>query len=151
MTPQFPVISIYRNRDIDVLESESPLKYMSLHEYINNKAADSVYYDENGFKWTLSLHSAYKPTIATKLLARTFYSPVIVVHRTWTQVGSYPLTELIQRINHSIELDYDIITRYKGVDELKATVARCTTFKGMIMVVYDHVFKPAPKRMNKVV
>ena len=152
MTPCFPIISIYSNSDVKILESEYPLKLMSLHEYLKQKVSRTVYYDKAGLRWTLSIHSEkYKSTFITKLLARTVYSPIILVKRTWTLDGPYSLIELIKKINHRIELDRDIITQYIGVDELKAKVTRCTTFENIIKVLNNDIFIPGPQLMRKVV
>lgn len=152
MTPTFPIISIYDNRDLKVLESEYPLKLMSLHEYFIQKNARTVYYDKNGLKWKLSIHSEkYKPTFVTKLLARTIYSPIIMVQRTWTLIGPYFLDEVINKINYRLELDRDIITQFIGVDELKAKVTCCTTFESITKFMNEYIFKPGPQLMRKVV
>ena len=113
MTPPFPIVTIYRDNAIDILNGEYPLNQTTLYAYIKHESDRSRYYDKDGFIWTSSIYSQkYKPTLLTKLLANTFYNPTIKVDRTWIKIGRYELSELKEKINHCIDLDADILTQF---------------------------------------
>jgi hypothetical protein len=146
MTPPFPIITIYHGNVIDILNGDYPLDQTTLYGYIKHKTDNSVYYDRNGLKWTSSIYSPkYKRTLLTRLLANTFYNPTIKVERTWEEIGPYKLAELIEKVNHYIDLDDDILTQFSEGSKLKTKVSQSESFEELVQLLFDYVFKPTPR------
>jgi hypothetical protein len=145
MTPSFPIVTIYHENSIDILNGEYPLNQTTLYGYIKYKSDKYIYYDKDGFKWESSINSQkYKPTLLIKLLANTFYNPTIKVERNWTKVGGYELSELIEKGNQCIDLDHDVLTQFIDASDLKAKVSNSQTFEDVVTTLFDYVFKPNP-------
>jgi hypothetical protein len=151
MTPPFPIVTIYRENAIDILNGDYPLDQTTLYGYFKHESDKSVYYDKDGFKWTSSIYSQkYKPTLLTKLLANTLYNPTIKVERTWAKIGHYELSELIEKVNHCIDSDDDVLTQFIEGSELKAKVSNSQTFDDIVRTLIDYVFKPNSKVIGEV-
>jgi hypothetical protein len=143
MTPPLPIVTIYREKGIDILNGEYPLDQTTLYGYIRHNSDKAIYYDKDGFKWTSEIYSQkFQPSFLTKLLARTFYNPIIKVERTWTKIGRYTLPELIEKVNHCIDLDDDLLTQFIGASELKLKVKQSKSFEELVKLLFDYVFKP---------
>jgi hypothetical protein len=133
MTPPFPIVTIYRENAIDILNGDYPLDHTTLCSFVKHNPDSSVYYDKNGFKWTSSIYSQkYKPTLLTKLLANTFYNPTIEVQRSWVKIGRYELSELIEKVNHCIDLNDDLLTQFIEGSALKAKVNNSQTLATLL-------------------
>ena len=151
MTPTLPIVTIYREKGIDILGDEYPLDQTTLYGYIKHESDESIYYDKGGFKWTSTINSQkYKPSLLTKLLANTFYNPTIKVERTWSKIGRYELSELIEKINRCIDLDDDVLTQFIEASKLKAKVSKSDSFERLVELLFDYVFKPNPKVIGEV-
>lgn len=143
MAPPFPIVTIYRENAIDILNGEHALNQTTLYGYIKHESDKNIYYDKDGMQWTSSIYSQkYKPTLLTKLLASTFYNPTIKVERTWAQIGRYELPELIKQVIHCMDLDDDVLTQFIGASELKLKVSQSNSFEELVRLLFDYVFKP---------
>jgi hypothetical protein len=133
------------------LNGDYPLDQTTLYGYIKHDTDKSVYYDKDGFKWASSIYSQkYKPALLTKLLANPFYNPTIKVERTWVKIGQYELSELVEKVNHCIDLDDVVLTQFIEGSELKAKVSNSQTFDHIVRALFDYVFKPNPTAIGEV-
>ena len=151
MTPPLPIVTIYREKGIDILNGEYPLDQTTLYGYIKHNADEAIYFDKDGVKWTLAIYSRkFKPSFLTKLLANTFYNPTIKVERTWTKIGRYELSELIEKVNHCIDLDDDVLTQFIDASQLKLKVKQSNSFEELVRLLFDYVFKPNQEVIGEV-
>lgn len=149
MTPPLPIVAIYIEKGVDILTGEYPLDRVTLYGYIKHKVDDTTYYDKDGFKWRSDIY-AQKPSFLKKLLAKTFYNPLIKVERTWIKIGPYALPELIEKVNRCIDLDDDVLTQFIDASELKTKVSQSETFNGLVKILFDYAFKPDPEEVGEV-
>ena len=152
MTPPLPIVTINHKNALDILNGDYPLDQTTLYGYIKHKDNNCVYYDKDGNKWTSSFYSRkYKPTLLTRMLANTFYNPIIRIERTWTNIGRYELAELIETVNQVIDLDDDVLTQFTDGSTLKRKVSQADSFDKLVQLLLDYVFKPNPNVIEEVI
>jgi hypothetical protein len=120
--PDYPLILIYSNEVLNVVPRQAHLSKATALGFIR-QTDQKVAYDHNGNKWTYRLTSAqFKASFLTRLLAHTFYNPVIEVEPEWSAQGSYQLQELKAAISHCVDKDDDIITQFADADTIKTAI-----------------------------
>lgn len=80
MNPEFPLISIYKNRGLNIFTDDSKFRIISTYTFINQDPNENSFYDKYGKKWTfIFVNEKIKNNLITRLLANTFYNPNIGV------------------------------------------------------------------------
>ena len=150
MIPTLPLIAITsKHACLDLITKDSPLHQTNAFSLFKADEKNICYYDGNGKVWKSQITPlAYKPTLFKKLLACTFYNPVLSVKRTWDQVNAYPLPELKDQIVRCIDKDDDILTQWIGADELKKELLTCNDFSAIVKMLSDYVFYPDMSKID---
>lgn len=143
MTPTFPIISIYRERGLEILNTHDPLDQITLNGIVKFDINDCLYYDQLGIVWTSEIVSSNKKiTSLSKFLAKSLYNPLVVIKRSWIQNGNYNLQDLVKKINYCIDNDDDVLTQFVDADDLKSKVNMCRDFDSLVKTLTDLIFKP---------
>ena len=149
MSPPLPLIAIAsKNASLLLITGDFPLHQASAL-YLFKSDENTCYYDGDGKVWkSRIIPLSYKPTLFKKLLAYTFYNPLLAVTRTWDQVSTYSLTELKGQISKCIDRDDDLMTQWIGPDELKELLLICDDFSAIVKMLSDYVFYPDMSRID---
>ena len=107
-------------------------------------------YDKQGNKWSYKqVSDKFKSTFLTKLLAKTFYNPLLEAKVIWTQVGSYQIKELQNKLKYCIDKDDDIITQFEEGDVIKSNLDKSDTFDNILEVLKKYVFEVNEEQLWK--
>ena len=85
----------------------------------------------------------------TKLLANTFYNPLVDVQPRWTNTGNYKLIELKTVINACIDKDNHVLTQFIEPDKLKKVINYSNTFDEICQTLFKYVFDVDEKELLK--
>lgn len=140
--PSLPLIAIYTDCCLVIVESQNWLAKSTLYAFSRYKTENCLYYDLSGGLWRLALDSAkYSPSPLSRLIS-VFYNPSFQVKLHWQYMGHFTLEDLKERIFYCIDHDDDVLTQFIGSKTLKSKLAQCNTFDQVIRVLNDCVFKP---------
>ena len=143
MTPTFPIISIYLERGLEILNTQDPLDQITLNGLVKFDSNDCLYYDQLGIEWKSEIVSSnQKITFLSKLLAKSLYNPLVAIKRSWIQNGNCTLQDLVKKINYCIDNDDDVLTQFVDADNLKSKVDMCEDFDSLVKTLTDLIFKP---------
>ena len=135
--PELPIISIYKNVGIEVINKET-IKYFeraSAYGLIQDSNDAKMYSSEMEI-WNLEQKTnKFKNTKWNKFLAKTVYNPSFNVTLFWKKVGAYKLTELKAKIINCIEKDDDILTQFVEADFLMYKVEHSTGFAELVSLL----------------
>lgn len=138
--PEFPIISIY-NHSLDIILIEQELTTATVLGVIKG-GADTFAFDCVGNKWTYKLNTGKANfNFWTRLLANTFYNPVVKVIPEWTILEKYSIEELKETIINLIDKDYDILTQFVEAETLKLEINKCTSFEEICSVLNENIFE----------
>jgi hypothetical protein len=118
MQPKYPLISIY-NKGIDLIPDSSSLTKATVLGILNGKYV-SFAFDSNDCQWEYQLISnKVKDNFLTRLLANTFYNPIVDVKPIWTLKGNYDIDKLKSLINDCVDQDDYILTQFVESETVK--------------------------------
>jgi hypothetical protein len=149
MIPSLPLISIYKDFP-NIIDANYPLNKSTLLGVLKKSSDKTLYFDKEGKVWSSTILSeGYKPTLIDKLLAYTFYNPLLDIKRSWVQLRDYDLQELKERICYCIDKDDDILTQFIEGDMLKLIISNCTDFNSIVKTLLKYVFNPDEEQIFK--
>ena len=138
--PKFPIISIY-NHSLDIIIVEQELTTATVLGVIKG-GLDTFAFDSAGIKWTYKLKTdKVNDNFWTRLLANTFYNPVVNVIPEWTILGKYDNEELKGIIINFVDKDDDILTQFVEAETLKVEINKCTSFEEICAVLNENIFE----------
>ena len=147
MAPPFPLIVI-TGKHLDIVKEEHLLKQASLLWLSKGTVSETLYFDGFSKLWKSRIKpETFKPTLLKRLLAETFYNPVLQIDRVWTQADTYTIDKLKELIIQCINEDDDILTQFIEADNLKARIQDCQDFFDIIGVLTRYVFDPDEERI----
>ncbi|MBJ2173674.1 hypothetical protein JBL43_05455 [Aureibaculum sp. A20] len=142
-TPILPLISIFKNRGVEIINSET-IKYFkrsSAYSLIQDNNDSEMYSSEMNI-WNLEQKTEkFKNTKWNIFLAKTIYNPSFEVNLVWEKKGIYKLTKLKTKIKNCIEKDDDILTQYVEVDFLLHKVEKSSSFSELIDALNNYCFE----------
>jgi hypothetical protein len=149
--PTFPLIYISENESLDLILSEESFSIVSTLALINTTNFEKVILFDKGYqKWTYKqIADSFKNNWWTKLLAKTFYNPMLNAKVIWTLIGEYNLGELKNIVQVCIEKDDDIITQYKEAEVISNSIDKAETFEDILKVLNKFVFEVDEKELWK--
>ncbi|MDG4715527.1 hypothetical protein [Winogradskyella marincola] len=133
-TPTLPLISIYKNTGIEIINKET-IKYFertSAYGLIQNSSYVEIYSSEMEILNLEQKTDKFKNTKWNRFLAKTVYNPSFDVTLLWKKIGTYKLTELKAKIKVCIEKDDDILTQFVEADFLMHKVEHSTDFTELV-------------------
>ncbi len=147
MTPEFPLISVYKKRGLNIYIDDNLFRTVNTYTYISQNPDDSELYDPYGNRWTFRfINENIKNDFKTRLLANTFYNPMVSVNLDWKQTGTYDLNELKNAIFLCVDKDDDVITQFEEADEIKNEIRKCMSFEEILSTLDKMVFKVDEKK-----
>ena len=139
MDPKFPFISIYNGVALDILESADQLNKVSTLALFDTK--ETVGFDSDLNLWSYSFQrSGFKPSLLTKILANTFYNPLVEVQVIWEHRKQSDLKELKSIVNTCVEKDDDILTQFVEADYLQNKINESKSFQELLETLRKYVF-----------
>lgn len=133
-TPKLPLISIYKNAGIEIINKET-VKYFertSAYGLIQDSSNAEMYSSEMEILNLEQKTDKFKNTKWNRFLAKTVYNPSFDVTLFWKKIGTYKLTELKAKIKTCIEKDDDILTQFIEADFLMHIVEHSTDFTELV-------------------
>jgi hypothetical protein len=102
---------------------------------IGSSFVKSAVFDSTGQKWQAKgIHSRYKRSWWTVLLANTVYNPWTTVTVLWEEPKTFALEELKQVYSKAVDRDDDILTQFVEAGELKKRISGAQSFEQLIEV-----------------
>jgi hypothetical protein len=143
MTPEFPIISIYKDRALFIYNSDKKFRRISTYTFLEQNPDENKLYDKNGNVWTFVFVNAnVKDNSLTRLLANTVYNPGINVDLDWKLIGKHNIESLKQDLFNAIDKDKDeIITQFEESETIKSELSSCDSFQQIIDTLIKLVFK----------
>ncbi|MBK9284762.1 MAG: hypothetical protein IPM51_10655 [Sphingobacteriaceae bacterium] len=150
MTPEFPLISVYKDRGLNVFKDDSLFRKVTTYTLISQNPDENNFYDRYGKRWTFRfINDKIKNDFKTRLLANTIYNPMVSVDLDWKLNGSYDLSELKNAIFLCVDKDDDIITQFEEADIIKNAIRNCETFDDIVFALNKYVFEVDEQRLLK--
>jgi hypothetical protein len=148
MTPEFPLISVYKDRGLEIFKDDSLFRKVTTYTLISQNPEETNLYDSHGKRWTFRfVNDNIKNDFKTRLLANTFYNPMVSVDLDWKQTGTYELNELKNAIFLCVDKDDDVITQFEEADVIKNEIRKCVTFENILSTLDKLVFKVDEKKL----
>lgn len=143
MTPEFPLISIYKDRALFIYNSDKKFRRITTYTFLRQNPDEKKLYDKNGNIWTFAFVNAnIKDNSLTRFLANTVYNPGINVDLDWKLIGKHNIVSLKQDLFNAIDKDNDdIITQFEESETIKSELSSCDTFQQIIDTLIKLVFK----------
>jgi hypothetical protein len=143
MTPDFPLISIYRDQALYIFKNDDKLRTISTFTFLKQDPSDSILYDRSGNKWTFKfINYKIKNDFKTRFLANTFYNPAIKVEVEWSLIGTYTLEALKTALCNSVDNDKrDLIAQFVEAETIKTQLKNCDSFDKIIDTLNKLVFQ----------
>jgi hypothetical protein len=148
MKPEFPLISVYKNCGLNVFKDDSMFRRITTYTFISQNPDENEFYDRNGKRWTFKfINNNIKNDFKTRILANTFYNPMVSVNLDWKQTGDYNLTELKNAIFQCVDKDDNVITQFEEADVIKNEIRKCLTFEDILLTLNKYVFEVDEKAL----
>lgn len=140
--PTFPLIVISNDNSLDLVPEEKYFSKVATSALIDPIAFQHNFlFDNSGNKWAYKqVSDKFKNTLLTRILAKTFYNPLLDAKVVWTKVGTYRLDELKEKLNNCVDKDNDIITQFEEADVIKSAISNASTFADVLKVLHKYVF-----------
>jgi hypothetical protein len=140
MQPDFPIISIYDNEVIELLNDEKILKRGNALGLLIK--SDKILFDNSGVKWTYTLLTNRKiiDNNLFRLIYKWFYNPVFTGDINWIKIGRYDIDELKNSIKLCIDKDDDILTQFLDSVTLKTKIENCGSFENIWQTIDKYVY-----------
>lgn len=132
--PKLPLISIYKNRGIEIIDNET-IKYFHRANAYNliQDYSDAEMYSNELEKWNLEQKTdKFKNTKWNRFLAKTIYNPSFNVSLSWKKIDNYKLDELKTKIINCIEKDDDILTQFVEADFFISKIENSINFSQLV-------------------
>ena len=141
--PLYPLLCISNDNSIDLVPAEHHFSKVAASALIDpGMSHDTFLFDGNGNQWSYQkVSDKFKNTFWTRLLARTFYNPIVEAKIIWTKVADYRLDELKDKLKDCVDKDDDIITQFEEADVIKSAIDKATVFDDLIKVLNKYVFE----------
>jgi len=140
MKPKFPIISIYKKRGLDIIQSEAIWKKATVLAVLEGNK-NSIAFDMEGKKWTYEFKSdKVNNSLVTRFLANTIYNPIIDIRIDWTLMEKYTLQELQNKIHQCINSDDNILTQFVESNFLKKEISESNSFKSILEKLNKYIF-----------
>lgn len=148
MTPEFPLISIYKNLGLNIFTDDTLFRKVTTNTFISQNPDENNLYDRYGKRWTFRfVNGNIKDNFKTRILANTLYNPMVNVDIEWTQTGTYNLDDLKNAIFLCVDKDDDIITQFEEADDIKNKIKNCATFEEILFTLDKLVFMVNEKKL----
>lgn len=148
MIPEFPLISVYKKRGLNVFINDNLFHKVSTYTFISQNPDENELYDRYGNRWTFRfINDNIKNNFKTRLLANTFYNPMVSVDLDWKQTGTCDLNEIKKEIFLCIDKDDDMITQFEEAEYIKNEIKKCMLFEEILSVLDKLVFKMDEKKL----
>jgi hypothetical protein len=140
--PTFPIIIISDNKWIDLIPEENNLFKVATSALTDPRIfEDTIAFDSNGNKWTYKQTTdKFKNTLLTRILAKTFYNPLLDATVLWTSHGTYKIEELKIKFKKCVDEDDDIITQFEEGSVIKTEIDNSQTFDDLIKILNKYIF-----------
>jgi hypothetical protein len=149
--PGFPLICISKDNSMFIIQDEKSLSKVSTSALVDKTFfKDNYSYDSNGIKWTYELVSdKFKDNFMTRLLAKTFYNPLLDARIIWTQINSYELQELKNKLKLCLDKDDDILTQFETSDIINLAISKANTYDKIMAVLNKYIFEVNEEELYK--
>ncbi len=140
--PQLPLISIYKNRGIEIINNET-IKYFNKANAYNliQNSSDTEMYSSKMKIWNLEQKTTeFKNTKWNRFLAKTIYNPSFEVVLFWKQINTYELEELKAKIKNCIEKDDDMLTQFVDANFFTYKIEQASNFSQIINTLNTYRF-----------
>ena len=143
MTPEFPLISIYKDRALFIYNSDKKFRRITTYTFLQQNPDENKLYDKNGNVWTfVFVNAKVKDNSLTRFLANTVYNPGINVDLKWKLIDKYNVESLKQDLFNAIDKEEDdIITQFEESETIKSALSSCDTFQQIVDTLIKLVFK----------
>jgi hypothetical protein len=143
MTPEFPLISIYKDQALYIFKNDDKLRSISTFTFLKQDPCESTLYDRSGNKWTYTfINDQVKDTFLTKLLANTFHNPAIKVDLKWTLIDKYTLDSFKVDLINAVDNDkHNLISQFESAETIKTQLKNCDSFDKIIETLNKLVFQ----------
>ena len=140
--PLFPLICITKSNGIDLVPAESHFSKVAASALFNTSIFhNTLLFDKNYTIWKYQqVSDKFKNNLLTKLLAKTFYNPLLEAKIIWTNAGSFKLKDLQEKLKFCVDEDDDIITQFEEAEIIKASIDQATNFDEIIKVLEKYIF-----------
>jgi hypothetical protein len=140
--PAFPLICISKGTDLEIIPDENCFSKIRTSALIDtNFFTDTFFFDKNNIIWShKQVSDKFKNNFFTKLLAMTFYNPLLDTKVIWNKVGTYYIKELQDQLKYCVDKDDDIITQFEEADVIKLSLEQAMTFDDILKVLNKYVF-----------
>ena len=141
--PAFPVIAISKDDSVILVPDETYFSKVATSSLINPLAfQDTILFDGENNRWSYKLISEkFKNTFLTRILASTFYNPILDAKVIWTKVGTYHVDDLKENLKTCVDKDDDIITQFEEPEVIKSAIDNATTFVEILKVLNKYIFE----------
>ncbi len=148
MEPPFPLIIVYKNQMPLIVEAAGELSSAAVIVVLRQQ--ENVAFDRNGEKWSYKLVGSRAISFTSKILAYTFYNPMMEVRAVWTKLGPYPVKELQAVLSHCVDQDDDILTQFIEPEHLKHAIHNAPTFDELYRVLQKYVYQVDAEELERV-
>ncbi len=130
MTPEFPLISIYKNQVLHIHNNENKFRTISTLAFLQQNPDESKLYDRDGNTWNFAfINDHVKETFWVKFLANTFHNATIKVDLKWNLTGKFTIDSLKADLMNAVDNDkHDLIAQFEEADTIKSAFSKCNSF-----------------------
>jgi hypothetical protein len=133
---KFPLLLIASDGWIGYFKNNEELgdwNYLAINKYNHIKP---IIMDADDLVWKINRILPNKPpSFIDKLLAYTFYNPLIPVTFELDPVAENPLTVVKEAVKQAIDADDDILTQWVEADKLQGAVKKASSFKSLVAIL----------------
>lgn len=140
MSPTFPII--YANDFwTDLILTEEELSHFSLKAVLtwnkSQRMLPSFAFDSAGKKWTMkpTLDSTFRLSFWKRLMAPTFYNPLVQVNIHWTDLGQCDFEEPKNLCISSISIEADHTQEFERAEQLIERINETRSMPRLIEVL----------------
>jgi len=149
--PSFPLICISKENFLDLIPEENFFSKVVTSALVDKEVfKDTILFDSNGWKWTYEqVSDKFTNNLIARLLAKTFYNPLVDAKVIWTNEGNYDIQQLKDRLNLCIDKDDDIITQFEDGDIIKEEITKAYNFPDILNILNRYIFEVNEEQLNK--
>lgn len=140
--PTFPLIAISKDGSLNLVPEEGYFSKVATSALIDSTVfQDTILFDRDYRKWTYKQTSEkFKNTLLTRILAKTFYNPLLDAKIIWTNADTYQIGELKEKLKTCIDKDDDIITQFVEALVIKSAIDSAETFIDVLQILNKYIF-----------
>jgi len=141
--PIFPLIAISKDDSLNLVPDEKYFSKVATSALINPVVfQNTILFDSENNKWTYKQTSEkFKNTFLTRILANTFYNPLLYAKVIWTKVDTYHIDDLKEKLKTCVDKDDDIITQFEEPEVIKSAIGNAVTFAEILKVLNKYIFE----------